>query len=862
MNYKNIKKKLAFTLVEIVIALFIVAILAMLTLPVINRQLDKSDEYAYYMAFKSVEKMASQIVTLGEEYNESSSALPVNSKVASVSFGEKLTIKVKGFFNDISSRIAFSEKSLMKKLFPKAFADVSCPSGYVCNTVRDTLFESDAFVYDIWAGYAVCKGNQLNKIIKTKKSVVDSTTGASSYKYEYYGKDDFNRCYGYTEDCKKSKCDSYTYKAPDGSTQNVVISETYANDVLKPLIPSDEMSTNFTLSSLVSGTGYSSSKPTSGEALCQLINQKVKSTYTDDSGTKYQNEVTWVPYEEEEEDTDGDDESLADFYDLMSDIDGKVGYCELVQTVMMPASTTASSSSEVAEREKFYDSDCQTKGGYYNFELSDKVLNSGSSVPSDKKYYSYIFNCVPKDGYEISENNPKVACQNSDSNMRYYAVKTNSGYSCVPCESDFNESAGACCPQNSISSGSGCDCILGWKRPDGAPNTAACSIRTECPEGYSPDSENNQCVLNPPIIRASRFSELIAKNWNIKKDYSSEITYTNLSDLSGAKYYKEVYEAALGNSSETSDRLMSIDSKPGAFAFNPKTGTGLKPNVILANGLHLWIMSDRLASIPGLTYSTDNSKPSRNVCKNLNKKTKESCLATSTDAYFCASEVGCYTLASSSLKDGTKGLGDARNCCASPDLSDIAAAKSSGAGSYSDDDYFNDVRVYGISGFTIFVDINGAKGEGTLWKDVFPFYVSSNGTVYPGYPLDGVKTEDSGHINTYLGGNSEKQLPTDVYFFESTGDDRKKVTVLSNVSYARALCTTRKISKNSPYCKNLGENFYQKAKYKNSAGESFESELKGTAYLANDSTTGTTKSINPCDYEACFMAVRRKLRSF
>ena len=68
MKYKNNIKKLAFTLSEIVIALAIVCILTIVTLPIINKQLDKTDEYAYYIEFKSFEKMASQIVIMGEEY--------------------------------------------------------------------------------------------------------------------------------------------------------------------------------------------------------------------------------------------------------------------------------------------------------------------------------------------------------------------------------------------------------------------------------------------------------------------------------------------------------------------------------------------------------------------------------------------------------------------------------------------------------------------------------------------------------------------------------------------------------------------------------------------------------------------------
>ena len=99
----------------------------------------------------------------------------------------------------------------------------------------------------------------------------------------------------------------------------------------------------------------------------------------------------------------------------------------------------------------------------------------------------------------------------------------------------------------------------------------------------------------------------------------------------------------------------------------------------------------------------------------------------------------------------------------------------------------------------------------------------------------------------YIGGNSEKQLPVDVYYYITSGDNRKKVLAFPNVSFARAMCSARKISKYTPYCLNLGE------KYQNTEN------LKGTEYIANDDVA-TSK--NPCDKNNCFIVVKRKSKQF
>ena len=58
--FRKNNKKSGFTLMEIALAVLIVAILAMLTVPMVQRQLSKSDEYAYYTAYKTIEKLGEE----------------------------------------------------------------------------------------------------------------------------------------------------------------------------------------------------------------------------------------------------------------------------------------------------------------------------------------------------------------------------------------------------------------------------------------------------------------------------------------------------------------------------------------------------------------------------------------------------------------------------------------------------------------------------------------------------------------------------------------------------------------------------------------------------------------------------------
>ncbi len=333
------------------------------------------------------------------------------------------------------------------------------------------------------------------------------------------------------------------------------------------------------------------------------------------------------------------------------------------------------------------------------------------------------------------------------------------------------------------------------------------------------------CVVNPPIINSKHFCELITDNWNTSSTHCDGV----FSTVSGSQVNTSVYNAAVG----TNDNYLSIKSKVGAFK-------DLTPNIVFANGLRLWILGDKAASIPGLSATPTGATNVQNMCKKVSLTNTNAAACTNAGGYFCKSENSCMTFADS--ENAT--VDDARGCCSNTDLTDYAKAAMA---SENPDDYQKASVAYAISGFTVFVDINGDKGNGTLWDDVYPFYISANGTVYPAYPLDAKKGEDDASNSLYIGGNSEKQLPVDVYYYITSGDNRKKVLAFPNVSFARAMCSARKISKYTPYCLNLGE------KYQNTEN------LKGTEYIANDDVA-TSK--NPCDKNNCFIVVKRKSKQF
>ena len=123
-----------------------------------------------------------------------------------------------------------------------------------------------------------------------------------------------------------------------------------------------------------------------------------------------------------------------------------------------------------------------------------------------------------------------------------------------------------------------------------------------------------------------------------------------------------------------------------------------------------------------------------------------------------------------------------------------------------------------------------------MWKDVFPFYVSSNGLVYAGYPLNASKAD----ISLYQGGNSSA-LSSDVYYFDIVDGVRRKQVIYSSIPYARAQCFALQVSAFTPYCQNLGTKFKGGQKYD-----------KIDKYIySND---------NPCWKHRCYVHVKNKIK--
>lgn len=789
MIFKNPLKRIGFTMMEVLLAVFIVGILAAVTIPIVSRQLEKSDEYSYYLAYRTVEKMAGQIVAQGDPAEDTTALNIQDDSAKKQTFIAYLKDKMnesgrpfRTFIASIERRIVLTESYVFSKLFPKTFAK--------------TVTRNQSFIYwnsssydEMWIAMRVCTGD--NTIVKAKttetktKTNPDGTT--STYEEEtitYYKKSDFDNCKGYNQ-------------SGPGIEKYENLSEVFNTN-------SDFDITNKldTIANALSGA----TKP-SAQDFCKNVYANLFPASTTLNGQSYTLHVEYVAEEDDsstddgsgEDDGDDDDDGVEEIEGAVERPESEVsGYCELRGSYSFNYSDD-DSSQFTSEKPSFSSTWC-TAHGYVN-------MKNMSSETVDCQ-------CDPST-YIISANNEKACfAPPTATNEQVYDFNGSAVY----CSTDFNSKNGTCCPKNSTFDGSACQCIAGYKMEGGS------CVLDYCPRG-SHKSADGVCITNPPIVKANRFCELIKDNWNLSS--SSCNTFSGGSNT-------DVYNAALG---ADGGNYLSIKSQVGAFK-------NLTPNIVFSNGLRMWILGDKAASMPGLSATPIGAKSTQNMCQKVSLTNNNAAACVNAGGYFCKDSNNCFT-----LTDKTNAtVDDARGCCASVDLTDyISAAFSAG----EPDKYKEASVAYAISGFTVFVDINGDKGNGTLWDDVYPFFIAANGTVYPGYPLDAQKSETASSKSLYLGGNSEKQLPVDVYYYTDSSDTRKKITAFSNVSYARAACSARKVSQFTPYCMNLGEKFSTKG-----IGGA---ELKGMEYIKNDNKE---TSNNPCDRYNCFVTVRRRLRSF
>ena len=790
-------KKAGFSLMELAIAVMIVALLTVIIIPIVQNQLAKSDEYAYYMAYRNVEKLGGQIVALGDP-DDSMYKTQLDDSLKFANKNEnRFLASLKSTFSNLGARFAYTEHYVFKNLFPKSFAD---------DWTNFSSISSDDYEYTQEA-FLICNN---------RKKIINRETPKKAD-----GSDNYYTCKTYLcgEDVSGSTptpCEEEKfYKLDDDSL-----------DTLSSFIPAEGCFLGYDDENVRSAERKNLKKSIRNHMLnngsfanfCGLLRTPCK-------GENTPKEYRIADSIRTETTEDVDDETGETTRETVS-------YCDSQSRLIDGVSGSSGSSDYLAVTPPSIPNICK-KAPYYG-------MRNANEVHADEDT-SQSINCVCKIG-TVTANNDKVCCPtlsgynsyapttvsaaattkyNNYANTTAVAYKTNPEY-CRYCIGEYNPVNDWCCPEHSVFNGTACECANGYKMEKPGTSAEYCK-KTKCAEGYHTDEETEVCVPNPPIIKGKRLCELIAKNWNIVagSSYCNAFTAENNVNIN-----KPVLEAAKGNSGTG---YLSINSKTGSFA-------NIRPNIVLSNGLRLWILGDKAASVPGLSYNPVGITSTQNMCRELLKASNEplstKALCDAAGGYFCAGEAHCYTLDSESLGK----MGDARNCCASTDLSTISHSEN----------LTKDNRAFAVGGFTIFVDINGAaKGSSSLWEDVFPFYVGSNGRVYPGYPLDAPKAKDAVSNDVYLAGNSVKNIPVDVYYFETAGDDsRRRVVVYPNVSYARGVCYAKLIGSHTPYCKNLGL------------------KAKGTGTDTSKITEMIDASSNPCTSHSCFVSVRNKLKFF
>lgn len=834
MNFKKGFKKSGFSLMEILIAIFIVAILALVTLPVVNKQINRTKEYSYYLAYNTVEKIAGQIVALGDPLDDNVGySMPSSTRVATAQKGlfnkkvakTKRVNPLKNFYDNLATRFTNTQAFILSKFTPKAVAGMVQTPAY-----RSWgSWHSDTYDEEIWLGYQVCQRDRISYFIQstTVTETVDPVTGETKSETvtDYYERPDFNNCKGYDE---------------SGVVEGADVAK---NEVLEDFI-AGEMATACQLDALKLqrlANAIANQNPTGDEpdakAFCE---GEFRSAC---AGTKTIEDVSHTVTVEfvASSDSGGDDEDEDELEEGQTASEGYysalAGTCE-VNSSYLHTSYTEDESQNVISRPEFSEGWCDANG-YYG------MTNKGASQDPS------TIDCQCRNANHVVSTNDTKACVpkcNNAGELPY--VKSNKlsngkiqyiGGICCP--TDFRESNNTCCPEKSMynpTTGK-CDCVSGYEM--NAAETK-CELKS-CPAGSHPTADG-VCIVNPPIIKAQRLCEEIGKHWNLAGDPACG-TFTATSE--GFNTNKAVFEAALGNDNTT---YLSANSKVGAFK-------NLTPNVEFANGLKMWILGDKAASIPGLTFFATTTRETQNMCFKKNITTHTAAACNTAGGYYCKSENTCLVLDSGSKAQ----LRDARNCCAVPEMIDLQEAAAA-----ANINWEEDPAAYAIPGFTVFVDIDADKGNGTLWEDVYPFFIASDGVVYPAYPLDGAKKvsdtdPDVDSVSLYNGANSDRLIPVDVYYYKSSEKSRQKKLAFSSISYARGVCSARKVSKFSPYCLNLGEKFnggdgLSAADCPTEGGCTGSVKLKGTEYLKYDGK----ESKNPCDHYNCFVSVRRRLKAF
>ena len=98
-------------------------------------------------------------------------------------------------------------------------------------------------------------------------------------------------------------------------------------------------------------------------------------------------------------------------------------------------------------------------------------------------------------------------------------------------------------------------------------------------------------------------------------------------------------------------------------------------------------------------------------------------------------------------------------------------------------------------GYTVYIDIDGAKGDSQLWSDVYPFYITLSGKIIPAY--------DKANPGV-SGGDSTHHLQVSVQYEDYSSGKRRMKWLSKSTSFKEGACLSGYIGDATPYCKDSG----------------------------------------------------------
>ncbi len=97
-------------------------------------------------------------------------------------------------------------------------------------------------------------------------------------------------------------------------------------------------------------------------------------------------------------------------------------------------------------------------------------------------------------------------------------------------------------------------------------------------------------------------------------------------------------------------------------------------------------------------------------------------------------------------------------------------------------------------GYTVYIDIDGVKGDSRLWSDVYPFYITLSGKVIPGY--------DSSANPNGAGGDSTSHMQVSVEYEHFNSGKRAISWLAKSVPFKEGACLAGYVGDATPYCRN------------------------------------------------------------